>query len=151
MLGAIRSYEFLQRKLRILRSYEFLQRKLRIYGLAKKLGSKYVCMQTQIKSYVQEFSPWQTLPGFGATKRPPPRSIFGGFRNPKRVNQSKRVDQRVRQQGGKRRRAVLLQGGGLSNARAHPKKYTPKSATSSKASPSVNIWRISKSEVAKSI
>ena len=82
-------------------------------------------------------------------QRLPPRSIFGGFWNPKWQNQSKRVDRPVRQQGGEHRRAVLLQGGGLSTARAHPKKYTPKSATSSKASPSVNNWRISKSEVAK--
>jgi hypothetical protein len=31
-------------------------------------------------------------------QRLPPRSIFGGFRNPKWQNQSKRVDRRVRQQ-----------------------------------------------------
>ncbi len=65
-------------------------------------------------------------------QRLPPRSIFVGFWNLNWQNRSKLVDRHIWWQGGERLRAVLFQGGGLSNARAHPKKYTPKSATSSK-------------------
>jgi hypothetical protein len=58
----------------------------------------------------------------------------------------------VRQQGSERRRAVSVQGRGFyPQHTAKKKKKKKKISASSKASPSVNIWRISTSEVGKSI
>ena len=68
----------------------------------------------------------ETLARFGATKRPPPRSIFGRFPNLKRGNLSTRSYRQARLQGGERRPAVPLQRGDLLHARAAPKKYSKK-------------------------
>jgi hypothetical protein len=84
-------------------------------------------------------------------QRPPPRSIFGGFQHLKwEIHLNELIDaggNRAANVGGR----FQCRDGVYKNSARAPQNMQPKISTSSKASPSVNIWRISTSEVGKSI